>query len=112
LALVASKDSPFAALKEHFQGPTAIAYSQADPVELAKILTDLAKNVPTLQLKAALVEGKLFEGKDLAAIAKLPSRRELIGTLALLLNSPVRQLASVLSAPIRNLAYAISQIKN
>lgn len=111
LALIASKDTALEVLKDHFKGPTAIAYSRTDPVQLAKLLTELAKTVPTLQLKVALVEGKLLDGKDVAAIAKLPSRVELIGKLMMMLNSPVRQLASVLAAPARNLAYALSQIK-
>ena len=111
LALLAAKDTAFEALRGHFEGPTAIAYSENDPVALAKVLTDFAKNIPSLQFKAAVVEGRVLEGKAVAEIAKLPSREALIGKLVFLLNAPAQRLASVLSAPIRNLAFVLTQIK-
>lgn len=111
LAQIAAQDTAFQALKDHFQGPTAIAYSRADPVALARLLTDFAKSSPSLQVKAALVEGRLLDGKAVGEIARLPSRTELMGKLLFLLNAPAWQLVSVLSAPIRNLAYALSQIR-
>lgn len=111
LALIAAKDTAFEALKDHFEGPTAIAYSEKDPVALAKVLTDFAKNGPALQFKAAVVEGKVLDGKAVAEIAKLPSRQELMGKLLFLLNAPVQRLASVLMAPLRNLAVVLSQVK-
>ena len=111
LALIAAQDTAFGALKEHFHGPTAMAYSASDPVALAKVLTEFAKNTTTLRLKAALVEGRLLDGKVVGDIAKLPSRAELLGRLLSLLNAPAQRLASVLSAPVRNLAFVLSQIK-
>src|SRR5215831_12343028 len=51
LALRATDSQGLAALKEQFAGPTAIAWSQTDPVALAKALTDFAKDVPTLEFK-------------------------------------------------------------
>ena len=38
-------------LKEHFTGPTAVAYSGKDPVALAKVLTDFAKDVPAIAVQ-------------------------------------------------------------
>ncbi|HEY2934438.1 MAG TPA: 50S ribosomal protein L10 [Acidobacteriota bacterium] len=111
LALIATKSTAFEVLKDHFQGPTAIAYSDKDPVALAKVLTEFAKSAPSLQFKAAVLEGKLFDGAAVADIAKLPSRKELIGKLLFLLNAPAQRLATVLSAPARNLAFVLSQIK-
>ncbi|HEV8130353.1 MAG TPA: 50S ribosomal protein L10 [Acidobacteriota bacterium] len=111
LALIAAKDTAFEALKAHFDGPTAIAYSEKDPIALAKVLADFAKSTPTLQFKAAVVEGRVLDGKAVAEIAKLPSRGELIGKLLFLLNAPAQRLATVLTAPIRNLAAVLSQIK-
>ncbi len=43
-------------------GPTAVVFSQKDPVALAKVLTDFAKDVPALQFKAGLVEGRAIRG--------------------------------------------------
>lgn len=111
LALIAAKNTVFEGLKEHFQGPTAIAFSKADPVALAKVLADFAKTASSLQFKAALVEGRMVDGRAVAEIAKLPPRSQLIGKLVFLLKSPVQRLVSVLDAPVRNLAFVLSQIK-
>ena len=63
LALRAIDGAALAALKEHFVGPTAVAFSDKDPVALAKALTDFAKDVPALQFKAGLVEGRAIAGR-------------------------------------------------
>src|SRR5919107_3580233 len=53
LAKRAIKGTDFAALGEHFSGTTAVAYTEDDPVALAKALTVFAKGAPALQIKAA-----------------------------------------------------------
>ena len=51
LALIAVKDSPLTKLKEHFVGPTAVAFNATDAVVLAKTLTKFAKEVPAVLVK-------------------------------------------------------------
>src|SRR5688500_7393606 len=48
LALRAIDSKALAPLKEHFVGPTAVVFSQKDPVALAKALTDSVKDIPAL----------------------------------------------------------------
>src|SRR5262249_44457946 len=43
LALRATKDTKLAALREHFAGPTAVAYHPTDVVGLAKLLNEITK---------------------------------------------------------------------
>ena len=59
LAKRALKGTPFEPLSEHFVGTTAVAYSGDDPVALAKVLTTFAKTAPALQIKAAVVQGRI-----------------------------------------------------
>ncbi len=49
IAKRAIKGTAFEALTEHFVGTTAIAYTDKDPVALAKTLTTFAKTAPSLQ---------------------------------------------------------------
>src|SRR5687768_5713570 len=58
LAKRASKGTKLAALEAHFEGTTAIAYTGDDAVALAKVLTTFMKTAPTLQVKAAVVQGQ------------------------------------------------------
>ena len=110
LALIALKDSPLVELREHFSGPTAVAYNKSDAVALAKALIRFAKDVPALTFKGAMLDGKLVPTNQIEAIASMPSRTELISKLLFLLQSPIRNLVTVLSANQRNLAVVLGQI--
>jgi len=83
---------PLGELGDVFTGPVAIAYSDGDIVELAKVLTDFAKTAPSVEFRAGVIEGKAIEGSQLQEIATLPSREELIAKLLFLLQSPVTRL--------------------
>lgn len=111
LALIALKDSPIVAMKEHFSGPTAIAFNATDAVVLAKALTKFAKDVPALQFKGALLNGQVVPAAQIQTIANLPSREELISKLLYVMQQPIRGLVTVLQANIRNLAVVLGQIE-
>ena len=110
LALIAIKGQPLEALNEQFSGPTAVAWSESDPVGLAKLLTKFAKDAPALKFKGAMLDGEAVPVEKIDQIASLPSREELIAKLAYLLNSPIQGLVNVLNANIRNLAVVLDQI--
>src|SRR5438128_4105356 len=110
LALIALKDSPIVAMREQFNGPTAIAFNANDAVMLAKALTKFAKDVPAVRFKGAMLNGQVVPAEQIQAIASLPSREELIAKLLFVLQSPIRGLATVLQANIRNLAVVLDQI--
>ena len=58
LARRAVEGKPLEQVREQFFGPTAIAYG-SDPVSIAKVLTEFAKESPVLEFKGGLVEGRL-----------------------------------------------------
>ena len=58
-------------------GPTAIAFSAEDAVAPAKILNDFAKKNDALELKGAVVEGRVIGVEEVKALAELPSREGL-----------------------------------
>jgi large subunit ribosomal protein L10 len=88
-------------------GPTAITFVQGDPAAVAKALRDYAKSHPALVLKGGLLGDKIVTGKDVEALADLPSRDVLLGQLAGTLQAPIVKLASLLQALPRNLAYGL-----
>ena len=90
--------------------PDRLEYS-SDTIALAKVLTKFAKDVPTVQFKAALLGGQPVAAAEIQNIANLPSREELVSKLLFLLQSPIRGLATVLAANIRNLAVVIDQVR-
>ena len=111
LALRAIDSQALSQLKVHFVGPTAVVFSDKDPVALAKALTDSVKDMPALQFKAGLVEGRAIAAEQIKDIASLPSREELIAKLLFLLQSPITRFARVLAAVPQSFVMVLDQIR-
>lgn len=110
LALIAVDGKGLAHLKDQFQGPTAVAYTNDDAVGLAKALTEFKKDVPVVEFKGGVVDGKPVAGADVESIARMPSREELLAKLVYLLSSPVARLARSLAAIPRQLVVVLDQV--
>ena len=110
IATRAVDGTPLASLKDAFTGMSGIAFSADDPVALAKVLSKVAKENDKVRFKAAVVDGKAIKVKDIATLAALPSKEELISKLMYVLNSGAQRIATVINAVPRNLAIVIDQI--
>ena len=110
LLLRAIEGAPLAELQDHLQGPVAVAYSDGDPVALAKALSDFAKDVPAFEFKVGLVEGKTVAAEGIKELATLPSREELITKLVFLLQSPISRFVRALGAIPQQLVTVLHQI--
>jgi large subunit ribosomal protein L10 len=104
----ALKGTSFEILEKYFEGATAVAYTTTDPVALAKALTTFGKTAPTLQIKAAVVQGRAVKPAEVAELAALPGKPELYAQLLGVLQGPMVQVVSVLSATSRSLVNVLS----
>ena len=93
----AFKGTDCEALAPHLEGPSAIAVSKDDATAPARVIVKFAKEAPSLELKAGVVEGMLYDAKGIAEIAKIPGREELLSRLLGSLQSPVANFARVLN---------------
>ena len=109
LAERAGAGTPTEKLLKDLKGTNSIAYSEHDPVALAKALTKIAKDVPAFQFKAGLVEGRVISIAEIQQLANLPSKEELLSKVMFLLNAPAQRIAMALNALPRNLAITISE---
>jgi len=103
----AAEGSEVAHISAHFKGPTAVAISYGDPVGLAKILVDYAKENEIFKLRGAVLDGRPLGQAEIATLATLPSLEALRGKLLGLLQAPAGQLARLLAAPGAQLARVI-----
>ena len=95
-------------IREHFQGPTAIAISFGDPAGLAKTLVDYAKSHEAFEIRGGMVDGKALDSAEVGTLATLPSLDELRGKLVGLLQAPATKIAAVLQAPAGQMARVIA----
>ena len=109
LAERAAKGNKVAEVLKNLTGVTSIAYTEGDPVALAKVLSKYAKDNPEFTFKAGVVEGRVITIKEIDALATMPSKEELYSKLLFLLNAPAQRLATVVNATGRDLAVVIGQ---
>jgi len=100
----AADGSKVAEIASHFDGPTVIALSYGDPVGLAKILTEFAKDNEALKLRGGLLDGRPVGVAEIGTLATLPSLLSLRGKIVGLLQAPATQLARLVSEPGAKLA--------
>src|SRR5205807_9589811 len=109
LAERAGAGTPAEGLLKNLSGTNSIAYTNTDPVALAKALTKVAKDVPAFQFKSGVVEGRVISISEIQQLANLPSKEELISKVMFLLNAPATRIATALNALPRNLAVTVNE---
>jgi len=105
----AAAGTPTEGLLKNLKGTNSIAYTNTDPVALAKILTKVAKDTPAFQFRAGWVEGRVISIQEIGQLAVLPSKEELISKIMFLLNARAQRVATALAALPRNLAVVTSE---
>lgn len=99
---IASKETDFSILADHFKWPVAVVLSHKDPVGPTKVLIDFAKKNPELEIKIGVLDGKLLTRSDISALAELPSREVLLGKLVSVMAAVPTAFVTVLSGVPRN----------
>lgn len=111
LRALSQTDQPSFDEKKLF-GQTAVVFApKSDPITPAKILKEYAsKHDGKPRLKLAIVEGTLFDGSQLAVIASLPTREEIIAAIMGSLTAPASGIVGTINAVIGGLASVIEEV--
>jgi len=105
----ASQGTPLEPAARELSGTTSLAYTQRDPVALARVLTAYAKENPLLKFKSGVVEGRVVSMTDLNMVANLPAKEELLSKALFLVKAPARNVALALAGVGRKLAVVVQQ---
>lgn len=96
LAKRAVEGTDFESLSEHLTGPVAFAASE-DPVAVAKVISNFAKDNDALKITAGVMDGNPISEAEIGALAKLPSRDELLAKLIGTMQAPIQKFVSTLN---------------
>ena len=111
----AFNDRGIQALDEHLIGPTGLVFSPDNEMAPAKLLFDFAKEFERPRIKAAVVDGVLYDGKAIARLAALPSREvllsQLLGTFIAPMTTFLGAVNALLAIPA-NMADALQREKS
>ena len=115
LAVRASTGTILADAKDRFKGPTGLVIGYDDPVLPAKILRDFIqaeKRSEKIKVTVGVLEGKLVQAADLAAIAQLPKKEVLIAMLLSAMQGPIRGVVYALSGVLSKFVRVIAAIQD
>jgi large subunit ribosomal protein L10 len=105
----AAQGTPVEPVARTLRGTTSLAYTESDPVSLARVLTAYARENPALTFKAGIVEGRVISLNELGMVANLPAREQLLSNVVYLISAPARHVAGSLASVARKLAFVVEQ---
>ena len=85
-------------LRSTFVGPTAVAFSDEDPIAPAKILKKFADDHDALEIKGGFIEKSVKTLDEINEYANMPGREELLSMLTSALQDPMRKIARAVKA--------------
>ena len=100
---------------QHLVGPTGLVFSKDNEMAPAKILADFAKEFEKPRLKAAVVDGQLYDDKAIVRLAKLPSREVLLSQVIATFIAPMSNFLGAVNAMLAtpaNMADALQREKS
>ncbi len=110
LAKIALEGTPSASIADLLTGQTVLAYSE-DPVTAAKVVEAYAKDNDKLVVLGGAMGETALDRNGVKSVAAMPSREELIASIAGILGAPASNLAGAIGAPAANIASILSTIE-
>ena len=96
------------------EGQVAVSLSNLDEVAAAKIIDTFAKTNENVKMLGGVLGTQLMNADEVKALAKVPSKEQLLGQLVGTLNAPISGFVNVLAGNLRGLVQvlnAISEVK-
>ena len=111
LAKIALQGKPCESIGDLLEGMTVLTYSE-DPVAAAKVAQEYAKENDKLVILGGAMGENALDVAGVESVSKMPSREELISTIAGMLGAPASNIAGAIGAPASNIAGILSTIED
>ena len=108
--LAAGDSMPIAEMGEFLSGPTAIGFAKGDPVAVAKILLDYARDHKAMSVKAGVMDGRILSAAQVDALSKTPPREVLLAQMVGSLQSPISGFVGTLAGIISNFVFTLQAV--
>ncbi len=111
LAKIALEGKPCESIASLLTGMTVLTFSE-DPVAAAKVAQEFAKENPKFEILGGAMGENALDQAGVEAVSKMPSREELIATIAGMLGAPASNIAGAIGAPASNIASILSTVED
>ncbi|MEW6568054.1 MAG: 50S ribosomal protein L10 [Chloroflexota bacterium] len=107
LAKLAFKQAGLPVPEEALVGTTAIGFASDDALALAKMIVEAGKQSEFVRLKGGVVDGQLYDARQVEALAELPPLPVLRARLLALVQAPASRVAGALADSVRQLVSVV-----
>ena len=111
LAKIALEGKPCASIAGLLEGMTVLTYSE-DPVAAAKVAQEFAKENDKFVILGGAMGENALDVAGVESVSKMPSRDELIATIAGMLGAPASNIAGAIGAPASDIASILSTVED
>ena len=111
LARRAVAETPFKGLTDKMVGPLAYGIS-SDPVAVAKVLQEFAREHEKFVIKAGAMPNVLMSARDVADLARMPSRQELLAKLVATMQAPIAKFVRTLNEVPGKFARTLAAVRD
>ena len=111
LARRAVAETPFKGLSEKMVGPLAYGIS-SDPVAVAKVLQEFARDNEKFVIKAGAMPNVVMSAREVAELAKMPSRQELLAKLVATMQAPIAKFVRTLNEVPGKFARTLAAVRD
>lgn len=108
LADLAFKEVDVPLPDDALSGPTAIGFATEDVVGVAKAIVDLSKETEFISVKGAVIDGAIFDGRQVRRMAELPPLPVVQAQFLSVLQAPANRFAAIVAGSVRQLVNVMS----
>ena len=96
---------------QSMEGQVALSLSNIDEVSGAKIIDTFAKTNENVKMLGGVLGTQVMNAQEVKALAKIPSKEQLLGQLVGTLNAPISGFVNVLAGNLRGLVQVLNAVK-